>query len=203
MPFPRHFIRSPSPDHRQQATITASLYTRTRLGFQVPRPRPGPRPLALAERRIARGEPAGTRHMVGGVNEAIVLEMFRSYRSDFRKQLGIDGDDNNTAANRRCAYTREHKLAAIDYTLNTWERGVTGVLEHISRYFAAKQLKIDHTLLGRWIKNKQKILHQKRGARRLVLSRVGREPEMEKKLNMDFEVARSIGRQITHRWFNR
>jgi hypothetical protein len=43
--------------------------------------------------------------MVGGVNEAMVLKMFRSYRSDFRKQLGIDGDNDNTVANRRCAYT--------------------------------------------------------------------------------------------------
>jgi hypothetical protein len=117
MPFPRHFVRSPSPKRRQQATITTSLYIRTRLGFQVPRP--GPRPLALVERRITQGEPAGTRHMVGGVNKAMVLEMFRSYRSDFRKQLDVNRDDDNTVANRRCAYTREHKLAAIDYTLNT------------------------------------------------------------------------------------
>jgi hypothetical protein len=26
MPFPRHFVRSPSPERRQQATITTSLY---------------------------------------------------------------------------------------------------------------------------------------------------------------------------------
>jgi hypothetical protein len=45
--------------------------------------------------------------------------MFRSYQSDFRKQLGINRDDDNTTANRRCAYTQEHKLVAIDYALNT------------------------------------------------------------------------------------
>lgn len=140
--------------------------------------------------------------MVGGVNEAAVLEMFRSYREAFRDQLQIDGDDTSEA-NHRCAYTREHKLVAIDYALNTWERTPTSELQHISRYYVANKLKISGTLITRWIKNKQKILHQKRGARRQRTNNQGKEPVMEKKLNLEFEQARSIGRQITHRWFTR
>jgi hypothetical protein len=48
----------------------------------------------------------------------MVLEMFRSYRNNFVRELNILGDDENQIS-RRCAYTREHKLAAIDYALNT------------------------------------------------------------------------------------
>lgn len=104
---------------------------------------------------------------------------------------------------RRCSYTREHKLAAIDYALNTWERLPNGQLEHVSKYYVAKRLRIQAALLARWIKSKHRILHLKKGAQRLRLSKVGRHPEMEKKLNLEFEVARSTGRQITHRWFLR
>jgi hypothetical protein len=56
--------------------------------------------------------------MVGGVNEAAVVEMFQVYRRQFRDDLNIIGDDTYQV-NCRCAYTREHKLAAIDYALNT------------------------------------------------------------------------------------
>jgi hypothetical protein len=136
------------------------------------------------------------------VNETIVLEMFRSYRNNFKKELNIIGDDEDQIT-RRCAYTREHKLTAIDYVLNTWERLPDGSMAHISRYYASKRLKINQALLGRWIKNKKTILHQKKGARRMRLLKEGREPEMERKLNIEFEAARDIGRRITHRWFTR
>jgi hypothetical protein len=56
--------------------------------------------------------------MVGGVNEVMVLEMFLSFRINFTRELNII-KDNKDQIDRRCAYTREHKLAAIDYALNT------------------------------------------------------------------------------------
>jgi hypothetical protein len=193
MPARRHFFRSPSPIDQRQGTIY------NRLSWQLPRP--GPRPLPAEERRQ---EPTGTRNMVGGVNEAVVLEMFRAFRSQYREDLDLIGDDDNLELHRRCAYTREHKLRAIDYAITTWERHPrTGGLGHISQYYAAKRLKISRNTLHRWIKSKQKILRQKKGSRRLRLSKVGHEPEMEKKLNLEFEAAREIGRQISHRWFTR
>ena len=114
MPARRHFFRSPSPIERRQAMITASIHTH--LSFCTPRP--GPHPIPIKERQQ---EPAGSWHMVSGVNEAVVLEMFQSYRRNFRLELNIIGD-NNDEINRQCIYTREYKLAAIDYALNTWER---------------------------------------------------------------------------------
>jgi hypothetical protein len=140
--------------------------------------------------------------MVGGVNEVMVLEMFRSFRINFAQELNIIGD-NEDQIDRRCAYTREHKLAAIDYALNTWQRLPDRSLVHISRYYASKRLKINQALLGRWIKNKKTILYQKKGTRRIRLTKTGREPEIERRLNMEFEEACDIGRRITHRWFTR
>jgi hypothetical protein len=85
----------------------------------------------------------------------------------------------------------------------TWSRRCDGSLEHVSRYYVSKRLKITRTTLGRWIKNKHRILALRRGAQRLRLSRVGRHLDLERKLNMEFENARSRGRQITYRWFLR
>lgn len=110
MPFHWLFVRSPLPDDRQ-TTITVSIHTQTRLSLR----RPGPPARPITQRRL---EPAGSRRMVGGVNEAAVVEMFQVYRRQFRDDLNIIGDDTYQV-NCRCAYTREHKLAAIDYALNT------------------------------------------------------------------------------------
>jgi hypothetical protein len=74
---------------------------------------------------------------------------------------------------------------------------------HISRYYAIKSLRVTQPTLTRWIKNNHRIIYLKRGAQRLRVSKVGRHPKIEKKLNLDFKAARSIGRQITHRWFLR
>jgi hypothetical protein len=60
--------------------------------------------------------------MVGGMNEAVVLSMFQAYRKQFREALDLVGDDGDLELHRRRAYTREHKLKAIDYALTTWER---------------------------------------------------------------------------------
>ena len=191
MPYYRHFIRSPSPE-RRQATMRGLL--------SLLPPRPGPRSRAIEQRRQ---EPTGSRHMVGGPNEIMVIEMFQSYQHQFLLDHLNIIEDNDDTVYRRCSYPREHKLAAIDYALHTWERLSDGRLEHISRYFAAKRLRISNTLLTRWIQKKDRILLQKRGSLRLRVSKVGRHPELEKRLNSEFETARSTRRQITHRWFLR
>ena len=141
--------------------------------------------------------------MVSSPNEIIVVEMFQSYQYQFLLDyLNIVGDNDNTVY-RRCSYPREHKLAAINYALNTWERLQGSRLKYISRYFAAKRLRISDTLLTRWIQKKDRIILQKQGSLRLRVSKVGRHPEIEKRLNSEFETARSIRRQITYRWFLR
>jgi hypothetical protein len=71
--------------------------------------------------------------MIGGMNEAVVLNMFRTYRKQYQEALDLIGEDDDLELHRRCAYTREHKLKAIDYALTTWERHPkTQQLVHIS-----------------------------------------------------------------------
>jgi hypothetical protein len=56
--------------------------------------------------------------MVSKVNKVIVLKMFRSFCINFTQELNII-KNNKDQIDKRCAYTREHKLVVIDYTLNT------------------------------------------------------------------------------------
>jgi hypothetical protein len=199
MPARRHFFRSPSPElpTLQQATIGTSVHTR--LHVQPIRPGPTPKPV---EKRL-QFEPAGVRRLMGSPNDISVTEMFRSYQHDFRLQNPNIIEDNDNETFHRCSYTWEHKLAAVDMATNTWQRCSNRTLEHVSRYYVAKRLRVHMTVLGRWIKTKNRILALKKGAQRLRLSKVRRHPELKKKLNVDFKAARSIRRQITHRWFLR
>jgi hypothetical protein len=108
MPARRHFFRSPSPFDRRQGTIY------NRLAFLPPRPGRPARP--VKERH---DEPVGNQNMVSGLNKAIVIEMFWSYRKQYQEEHQIVRDNDDLDIHRRCAYTREHKLKAIDYALNT------------------------------------------------------------------------------------
>ena len=72
----RYFFRLPSPK-RRQATITTSIYSR--LSFRDSQP--DPRPTTIEFRRP---EPAGGCYLVGGVNETVVIEMFKVYYKNFR-----------------------------------------------------------------------------------------------------------------------
>lgn len=192
MPFERHFFRSPSPP--LQPTLGGLLAI-------IP-PRPGPRAKPAQQRRP---EAAGSRQMIGGPNEVAVITAFRAYQDRFKESNPLlIGDDEDGQVVRRCSYTREQKLAAIDFALNTWERrSSNGELIHISRYYVAMKLRVQPCLISRWIKTKHRILNLRKGAQRLRVSRVGKHPQLERKLNTEFEYARSIGRQITHRWFLR
>jgi hypothetical protein len=51
----------------------------------------------------------------------MILEMFWSFCINFAQELNIIRD-NKDQINKRYAYTREHKLAVINYVLNTWQR---------------------------------------------------------------------------------
>jgi hypothetical protein len=163
MPYPRHFFRSPSLNSftLQQATIGTSVYTRLYI-----RPlRPSPTPCSLEQHQIKRQqiEPTGSRRMAGEPNDIVVTEMFRSYQHNFSlNNLNIIRD-NNKEIYRWCSYTREHKLAAIDIATTSWSCRSNGLLKHVSWYYVLKRLRISVTNLGRWIKNKHRILALKKG----------------------------------------
>jgi hypothetical protein len=128
-----------------------------------------------------------------------------------RRQIaeGIEADESELDENgdqvplRQNSYTREPKLAAIDYALNTWRINKQEQEERISYQRAAKKLKITDMMLKKWINSRNRILLQRRGSRRSRSSGIGTEDRMEHQLNDEFEEARAAGRQITHRWLTR
>jgi hypothetical protein len=148
MPARQHFFRSPSPPSPtlQQATIGTSVHTRLHI-----RPiRPSPTPRSLEHHRIQRQQvTTGSRRMAGGPNDIAVTEMFRAYQHEFSiNNLNII-EDNNKEIYRRCSYTREHKLAAINIATTTWSRRPNSSLELVSRYYISKRLRISQTTLSR------------------------------------------------------
>jgi hypothetical protein len=60
-----------------------------------------------------------------------------------------DDDDNDYEylPRRRYAYSREHKLAAIDYFQTTWRKNKDDTFERLSYRFAARKLKITRRML--------------------------------------------------------
>ncbi len=102
---------------------------------------------------------------------------------------------------RRIAYSREKKLQAITYLASTDMPGKGGSDIPITLSYAAKQLCVDRHCLRDWKDNKAKILGMKKGALRCRGPSIGREPEMESKLNAQFEEARAIGMIISSKWF--
>jgi hypothetical protein len=67
----------------------------------------------------------------------------------------------------------------------------------ITLSYASVQLKVDRKNLRDWRDNKAKILGMKKGAMRARGPSIGREPELEIKLNSEFETERAIGRIIS------
>lgn len=105
---------------------------------------------------------------------------------------------------KRYAYSREQKLAAIDYFQTTWKELKDGTHERISLRLSAKRLKVSRKLLRTWVANKEKIQNQRKGTFRARKQRsCVQEPEMERRLNARFEEAREQGRKISYKWMLR
>jgi hypothetical protein len=146
--------------------------------------------------------------MIGGPNEQAVLRFF----ADFRRQSGGDEEEDDLAEEsdedytprRRYSYPREYKLAGIEYFQTTWMKLKDETLARITVGKAARKLKITRKMLRHWVKNKGKILNQKKGSRRAREPwQKGQEYEMEIELNKLFEAARDEGRNISHKWILR
>ena len=75
----------------------------------------------------------------------------------------------------------------------------------ISRYLAAKTLRITQIMLKTWCRNKAKILGQTKGSRRArhAATSTAREPILEEHLHREYRAARDVGRSIGARWFLR
>jgi hypothetical protein len=118
-----------------------------------------------------------------------------------------DDDESNPEGHplHRNSYSRELKLSAVQYALNTYVRGKRpgDPLKPITRYQAAAKLKITTTMLRGWIRNRIRISNQKKGSRRGKAARKGQHSIMEHALFREFEEARRLGKAVGCRWFKR
>lgn len=155
------------------------------------RVRPGPYARVLTPPSTPTPPPApGQRHY-----ENSIVRQFSAMHSE-------DAVSENTRTRR--SYTREHKLAAIQYALTTVVTNRKGTSKLVTVYMAAKNLGISYQLMKKWIQDKDKISEQKKGSKRGDGSgerQQGYEHEMEVELMRLFTEARHTGRGIGARWF--
>jgi hypothetical protein len=95
-----------------------------------------------------------------------------------------DESDPEGIALHRFSYARELKLAAIEWASNTYVKGKgygdADIL--ISRFAAAKRLRITSTMLRDWTRNRARITNQKKGSQQGRIATKGREDKMEQAL---------------------
>jgi hypothetical protein len=157
---PLPLLRANEPLERGQTTIFGTLNGALSLAKPTLPPRLSPRPKSTGQADTVLG-----RRLIGGQNEKQTIELFATVRlSQYDEAepgdediangtVAIDEDSESEAdeyeyiPKRRYAYSREHKLAAIDYFQTTWKKNKDGTFEHISARFAARKLKITRKML--------------------------------------------------------
>ena len=142
-------IRPDTLIERGQSTITSTL--NGAHSIQRPTPRLGPTLKASGQAGTVLG-----RRLIGGQNEKQVVELFAAVRLTQSKD-GEPGDidiayrriiqeqedeETDYIPSRRYAYSREQKLAAIDYFQTTWKQKPDGSYERMSNRYASRRLKI-------------------------------------------------------------
>ena len=112
-----------------------------------------------------------------------------------------DEEEDNYQPTKRYTYSREYKLATIDYYQTTWKEKLDKTYERLLVRYASKKLKISRKQLRNWVANKEKIQNQKRGSFRACKSHTFvQEPKLEQILNNRFKKARDQGRKISYKW---
>ena len=140
-----------------QTTILSTLNGRLSIQRPPPPPRPGPVPQVTGQANTILG-----RRLVGGLNEKQVVKLFATVRLtqhddgepgdvDIANGRDISLEDEEEELEyismRRYAYSREHKLAAIDYFQTTQKVNKDGTYERMSNRYASRKLKISRKLL--------------------------------------------------------
>jgi hypothetical protein len=139
--------------------------------------------------------------MVDGPQESSVGTLFDSVHS--QQSAGFDKEGELTVSPPRKQYSREAKLAAIQYAKFTWRQMPDRSLVPISKYQVAKVLGITPIILKNWIGNERLILNVQKHSRYYITTRPVKYPSIENPLYTLFESACFQGRIITYRWFLR
>jgi hypothetical protein len=131
-----------------QTTILDTL--NGRLSLQRPPPPPRPRPVSQA---TGQANTVLGRRLVGGLNEKQIVELFATVRLTQHddgepgdidiangRDIFFEEDDDEELEyilTRRYAYSREHKLAAIDYFQTIWKVDKDGTYKRISNRYVS------------------------------------------------------------------
>jgi hypothetical protein len=170
---PTPAVRPNQPLERGQTTILSTLNGGIGIQRPPPTPRPGPVPKASGQANTVLG-----RRLINGQNEKQVLELFATVRlgqddkgtgepgdidianrrfPNLEEDEDDEDDEDDYTLTKRYQYSREHKLAAIDYFQTTWRLNKDGTYERISNRSASKKLKITRKTLRSWVANKERI----------------------------------------------
>jgi CMP-2-keto-3-deoxyoctulosonic acid synthetase len=87
--------------------------------------------------------------------------LVRQFADIHAESIALNPDDPDIALTRK-SYTRELKLAAIQYATTTLVTNKKGITRLITIYTAAKNLKITYQMMKKWIQKKDEILEQRR-----------------------------------------
>jgi hypothetical protein len=196
-----------------QTTIFSFLNGSLGIARLAPPPRLGPKPKTSGHADTVLG-----RRLIGGINERQTIELFANARlsqvdeaepggEDIVRGVILEKEEDDDAEYllaHRYSYSRETKLAAVDYFQTTWRKNKDDTLERFSCRYASRRLKITRKMLRSWVANKDKILAQKKGSFRSRREYTPpKEPVMEAELYNEFEKARDQCRKISFKWILR
>jgi hypothetical protein len=198
---PPRRLRLNEPLELGQSTIFSALNGSLAVARPPPRLRGGPKPKTTSHADTVQG-----RRVVGGANEKQTIELFANARlrqvdnaepgdedivRGVIEEEELDDDDGEYLPRHRYSYTREHKLAAVDYFQTTWRQKKDSTYERLSSRYTARRLKITRAMLRQWVANKEKIIAQPKGSYRCRRKyALPQEPILESELYAEFEKAR-------------
>ena len=154
-PTPR--VRLNEPLESGQTTILNTL----NRGLTLQRPPPAPRSELILKSSSQSNTVLG-RRIIKGANEKQVAQLFASVRLsqhedgeprdfDIMNNTGVADDledpEFEYMPTKRYSYSREHKLAAIDYFQTTWRENKDGTYERLSNRYASRRLRITRKML--------------------------------------------------------
>jgi hypothetical protein len=87
----------------------------------------------------------------------------RQFAAFHAKSLILNPDNPDVALTQN-SYTRELKLAAIQYATTTIVTNRKGATRLITVYAVAQNLRITYQMMKKWIQKKDKISEQKKGS---------------------------------------
>jgi hypothetical protein len=122
--------------------------------------RPGPRPRALTPPSTLLSTLTPTPAPAPG-RRHYENSLVRQFAAIHAENI-ILGLDNLDTALTRNSYTRELKLAAIQYATITLVTNKKGITKLITVYAAAKNLQITYQMMKKWIQKKDEIARQKK-----------------------------------------